>query len=119
MTTDEQVQEPQEQLTPSFVEEQAEPALSETPLVIEQTEPAPNRSKALLGLTLALLAQEAQLPEADPQILATLSSAASGRYPQTWSEEEVGRAIARDLLEPLSIKLLASATGNGRGHAIE
>jgi hypothetical protein len=73
----------------------------------------------LLGLTLALIAQEAQLPEADPQILATLSSAASGRYPQTWSEEQVGRAIARDLLEPLSIKLLASSTGNGRGHAHE
>jgi len=118
-STDEQVQEAQEQRTPSFVEEQAVPALLATPLVTEQTESAPNRSKALLGLTLALIAQEAQLPEADPQILATLSSAASGRYPQTWSEEQVGRAVARDLLEPLSIELLASSTSNGRGHAIE
>jgi HAE1 family hydrophobic/amphiphilic exporter-1 len=116
---DEQEREPQEQHTPPFVEEQAEPAKHAHPLATEQTESAPNRNRALLGLTLALLAQEAQLPEADPQILATLSSAASGRYPQTWSEEQVGRAIARDLLEPLSIKLLASSTSNGRGHARE
>jgi HAE1 family hydrophobic/amphiphilic exporter-1 len=116
---DEQEREPQGQHTPPFVEEQAEPAKHAHPLATEQTESAPNRNRALLGLTLALLAQEAQLPEADPQILATLSSAASGRYPQTWSEEQVGRAIARDLLEPLSIKLLASSTSNGRGHARE
>ncbi|HEV2581323.1 MAG TPA: hypothetical protein VGT44_10775, partial [Ktedonobacteraceae bacterium] len=98
---------------------QTEPAQHVHTFAAELTASAPNRSKALLGLTLALLAQEAQLPEADPQILATLSSAASGRYPQTWSEEQVGRAIARDLLEPLSIELLASSTSNGRGHARE
>jgi hypothetical protein len=68
---------------------------------------------------LAIIAQEAQQPEADPQILATLSSAASGRYPQTWSEEQSGRAVARDILEPLSITLLTSSTDNGRGHARE
>jgi HAE1 family hydrophobic/amphiphilic exporter-1 len=116
---DEQEREPQGQHTPPFVEEQAEPAKHAHPLAAEQTESAPIRNQALLGLTLALIAQEAQLPEADPQILATLSSAAAGRYPQTWSEEQVGRAVARDLLEPLSIKLLASSTGNGRGHAHE
>jgi len=116
---DEQEREPQGQHTPPFVEEQAEPAKHAHPLATEQTESAPNRNRALLGLTLALIAQEAQVPEADPQILATLSSAATGRYPQTWSEEQVGRAVARDLLEPLSIKLLASSTGNGRGHAHE
>ena len=116
---DEQEREPQGQRTPPFVEEQAEPAKHAHPLATEQTESAPNRNRALLGLTLALIAQEAQVPEADPQILATLSSAATGRYPQTWSEEQVGRAVARDLLEPLSIKLLASSTGNGRGHAHE
>ena len=116
---DEQEREPQGQPTPPFVEEQAEPAKHAHPLATEQTESAPNRNRALLGLTLALIAQEAQVPEADPQILATLSSAATGRYPQTWSEEQVGRAVARDLLEPLSIKLLASSTGNGRGHAHE
>ena len=118
-STDEQEREPQEQHTPPFVEEQAEPAKHAPPLATEQTESAPNRSRTLLGLTLALIAQEAQLPEADPQILAALSSAATGRYPQTWSEEEAGRAVARDLLEPLSIKLLASSTNNGRGQAHE
>jgi len=80
---------------------------------LERTKLAPNRNRALLGLTLAIIAQEAQQPEADPQILATLSSAASGRYPQTWSEEQSGRAVARDILEPLSITLLASSVGNG------
>ncbi|HEY6407968.1 MAG TPA: efflux RND transporter permease subunit, partial [Ktedonobacteraceae bacterium] len=116
---DEKEREPQEQYTPPFVEEQAEPEKRAHPLASEQTDSAPKRSRALLGLTLALIAQEAQLPEADPQILATLSSAAAGRYPQTWSEEQTGRAVARDLLEPLSIKLLASSTDNGREHAHE
>ena len=36
-STDEQVQEAQQQRTPSFVEEQAEPALLATPFVTEQT----------------------------------------------------------------------------------
>ncbi len=116
---DEQEGEPQEQHTPPFVEEQAEPTKHAHLLTTEQTESVPNRNRALLGLTLALIAQEAQLPEADPQILATLSSAATGRYPQTWSEEQTGRAVARDLLEPLSIELLASSISNGRGHARE
>jgi hypothetical protein len=116
---DEREREPQEQHTPSFVREQAEPAKHAHPLADEQIESAPNRSRALLGLVLALIAQEAQLPEADPQFLATLSSAASERYPQTWSEEQAGRAVARDILEPLSIRLLASSISNGRGDAIE
>jgi HAE1 family hydrophobic/amphiphilic exporter-1 len=116
---DEQERELQEKHTPLFVEEQAEQAQHAQPLASALAETVPTRSRALLGLTLALIAQEAQLPEADPQMLATLSSAASGRYPQTWSEERVGRAVARDLLEPLSIKLLDSSTGNGREHAQE
>jgi hypothetical protein len=118
-STDEHEREAQEQHTSLFVEKQAETAHHARHLASEQTETAPNRSKALLGLTLALIVQEAQLPEADPQILATLSSAAAGRYPQTWSAEQVGRAVARDLLEPLSIELLTSSTSNGRGHAHE
>ena len=104
---------------PLFVEEQAEQAQHAHPLTTEQTETVPIRSRALLGLTLALIAQEAQLPEAEPQMLVTLSSAASGRYPQSWSAEQIGRAVARDLLEPLSIELLAASTGNGREHADE
>jgi len=76
-----------------------------------------NRSRALLGLTLALVARQAQKPEANTQILTTLASAANGRYPETWSEEQRGKAVAQDIIEPLSIVLLASSIGNGRGHA--
>ncbi len=75
-----------------------------------------NRSRALLGLTLALVAREAQKPEADPQILTILASAANGRYPETWSEEQRGKAVAQDIIEPLSIALLASSIGNGGRH---
>jgi hypothetical protein len=76
-----------------------------------------NRSRALLGLTLALVAREAQKPEADPRILATLSSAVNGRYPHTWSDEQRGKAVARDIIEPLSIMVLTSAIGNGGDYA--
>jgi EmrB/QacA subfamily drug resistance transporter len=86
-----------------------------------QAVPAPptgtNRSRALLGLTLALVAREAQKPEADPQILTTLASAANGRYPDTWSDEQRGKAVAQDIIEPLSIMVLTSSISNGRGHA--
>lgn len=76
--------------------------------------PGVDRSRAVLGLTLALLARRAQQPDADPQILATLSSAVDDRYPHEWSEEERGKAVARDIVEPLSIMLLLSATRNGK-----
>jgi EmrB/QacA subfamily drug resistance transporter len=76
-----------------------------------------NRSRALLGLTLALVAREAQKPDANPQILETLSSAVNGRYPHTWSDEQRGRAVAQDVIEPLSISLLVSSIGNGGAQA--
>lgn len=76
-----------------------------------------DRSKALLGLTLALLARRAQQPDADPHILATLSSSVDGRYPHEWSDEQRGKAVARDIIEPLSIMLLLSSTGKGAGSA--
>jgi len=70
---------------------------------------ATRRSRALLGLLLALVARRAEQASADPQLLATLSSAVDGHYPPTWSEEQRGRAVAYEVLEPLSILLLASA----------
>jgi MFS family permease len=79
----------------------------------------PHRSRALLGLVLALMAREAQKPGADPNVVATLSNAVNGRYPHTWSEEERARAVARDIIEPLSISLLASSVGNGNGQSSE
>ncbi len=83
----------------------------------QPTTPGTNRRRALLGLMLALIAREAQKPEADPQTLATLSSAVNGRYPYTWSDEQRGKAVARDIIEPMSIALLASSIGNGGAHA--
>jgi hypothetical protein len=76
-----------------------------------------NRSRALLGLTLALVAREAQKPDADPQILETLSNTVNGRYPHAWSNEQRGKAVAQDIIEPLSISLIASSIGNGKGHS--
>jgi hypothetical protein len=76
-----------------------------------------DRNRALLGLTLALLARRAQQPDADPHILATLSSSVDGRYPHEWSDEQRGKAVARDIIEPLSIMLLLSATGKGGDNA--
>jgi hypothetical protein len=70
----------------------------------------------LLGLTLALIAREAQKPDADPQILETLSSSVNGSYPHEWSDEQRGRAVATDILEPMSIALIASSVNNGNGH---
>lgn len=76
-----------------------------------------NRSRALLGVVFALIARKAQESGADPQLLATLSSTVNGRFPHNLSEEQRGKAVARDILEPLSITLLASSIGNGGNHA--
>jgi len=78
---------------------------------------ATNRSRALLGVMLALVARWAQQPEADPDVLAALSSAMDGRYPHDWSEEERGRAVAHEVLEPLSLLLLAFAVDSEGGSA--
>ncbi len=81
----------------------------------------PDRSGVVLGLALALVAREAQRPGADPHLLASLASTAGGRYPREWSDEERGRAVVRESIEPLAVALLASyvagrnANGNGDG----
>jgi EmrB/QacA subfamily drug resistance transporter len=80
------------------------------------TSEGPNRSRALLGLTLALVAREAQKPDANPQILETLSTTVNGRYPHEWSDEQRGKAVAQDVIEPLAISLIASSIGNGGEH---
>ncbi len=80
---------------------------------------ATSRSRALLGLLLALVARRAEQASADPQLLAALSSTVNGRYPHDWSEEERGRAVAREVLEPLSMLLLASAGSLEAGSATE
>ncbi len=85
--------------------------------VTETTTSRPNRSRALLGLTLALVARETQKPDANPQVLETLSNSVNGRYPHEWSDEQRGKAVAQDIIEPLAISLLASSVGNGEKHS--
>jgi ATP-binding cassette subfamily B protein len=80
---------------------------------VQPTAAGTNRSRALLGLLLAVIARKAQPPEADPEIQATLSSAVDGRYPEEWSDERRGQAVAHELIEPLSIMTLASSLING------
>lgn len=84
--------------------------------VAEAATAGTNRSRALLGLTLALVAREAQKPDANPQILETLSNTVNGRYPHEWSDEQRGKAVAQEIIEPLAITLLASSVGNGAAH---
>jgi EmrB/QacA subfamily drug resistance transporter len=82
------------------------------PVTDVHTSNGTNRSRALLGLTLALFAREAQKPDANPQILETLSNSVNGRYPHEWSDEQRGKAVAQDIIEPLAISLITSSIGN-------
>ncbi|HEX5502338.1 MAG TPA: MDR family MFS transporter [Thermomicrobiales bacterium] len=86
---------------------------------------APPRARfdAVAGLVLALVAREAERPDASPHLLASLSSTADGQYPHEWSAEERGRAIAREVIAPLAVALLRSATTdparqNGHGAGV-
>jgi hypothetical protein len=90
---------------------------SHTAPVAEASTSGTNRSRALLGLTLALVAREAQKPDANRQVLETLSHTVDGRYPHEWSDQQRGKAVAEDIIEPLSISLIASSIGNGQEHA--
>jgi ATP-binding cassette subfamily B multidrug efflux pump len=81
------------------------------------TPKATNRSRALLGVLLAIIARKAQQPEADPAIVETLSKAVDGRYPEDWSDEQRGQAVAQDVIEPLSVITLASSLGDGAAGA--
>lgn len=78
------------------------------PVKVPESPDRPDRSRVVLGLALALVAREVQRPDADPHLLASLASTADGRYPREWSEEERGRAVACETIEPLAIALLAS-----------
>jgi MFS family permease len=85
---------------------------SHTAPVAEAPNSGTNRSRALLGLTLALVAREAQKPDANPQVLETLSNSVNGRYPHEWSDKQRGKAVAQDIIEPLAISLITSSIGN-------
>jgi HAMP domain-containing protein len=76
----------------------------------------PDGSRAILGLSLALMARKAQRPDADRQLLATLASTADGRFPHDWSEAERGRAVAREVIKPLAVALLNSYVNERRAN---
>jgi len=66
------------------------------------------RSRSLLGALFALLALEAQRPSASPELLETIASLGERLYPATWSVADRAHAVARELLEPAAMALLAS-----------
>lgn len=68
--------------------------------------PNPLRSRALLGVLLAFIAREAEQPNVDPSLLASLATAADGQYPSDMSTEERGRAVAQDILMPIALELM-------------
>jgi EmrB/QacA subfamily drug resistance transporter len=92
------------------------PAVVEAGTTALQAEP--QRTQALLGLTLAVMARQAQQPDASPELLATLSSMADGKYPHTWSSDERGRAVARELVQPLASALLVASVATGGADGI-
>ncbi len=69
---------------------------------------SPDQSRAILGLTLAWIAREARKPDADPELLADLASGVNRQFPHHWTEEERGRKVAGEILEPLARELLRS-----------
>jgi hypothetical protein len=64
------------------------------------------------------MARQAQQPDASPELLATLSSMADGKYPHTWSSDERGRAVARELVQPLASALLVASVATGGADGI-
>jgi len=85
-------------------------SISDQPQVLEAR--LINRNRALLGVMLAIVARRALQPEADPAVLSALSSTVNGHYPYDWSEAQRGRAMARDVIEPLSLLLLTSSVSS-------
>jgi EmrB/QacA subfamily drug resistance transporter len=80
--------------------------LRAAPLQATGTMSQADRTRALAGVSLAMIANEALRPNADAELLASLSSLADGKYPHEWSAEERGRAVARDLIEPMAVAAL-------------
>jgi hypothetical protein len=56
-----------------------------------------------------VVARQAQQPDVSPHLLGALSSMADGQFPHTWSVEERGRAVAREVIQPLAAALLAAS----------
>ncbi|MCL4543289.1 MAG: MFS transporter [Chloroflexi bacterium] len=71
------------------------------------------RTAGVLGVAFAIISREAQRPDADPTLLYQLSALANGELPREWSDEERGRAVAAEIVEPLAVSLLATYASGG------
>ena len=69
-----------------------------------------SRRQVAIGLLLTLMVREAERAEPQSHILGTLASFSDGQYPASWTVDQRGRAVARDLLEPLALTMLVAST---------
>ena len=66
----------------------------------------PQRS---MGWLLAALAIQAQRKDAEPALLADLSASVDGSVPHDIPDEQRGRMVAQEILQPLAIKLISAS----------
>jgi len=67
------------------------------------------RRRLAMGLLLAVIAREAQRENADPRLLSLLSAELIGRNSNDGLEADRGRAMAREIIEPMSLDLILSS----------
>jgi MFS family permease len=63
-----------------------------------------------MGVLIATLASQAQREDADPALLASLSAGVDGSIPHDIPMEQRGRRVAREILEPLALVLIAASS---------
>jgi hypothetical protein len=69
----------------------------------------PERRRLAMGLLLAALARQAQRADADTQLLDNLSTILDGAGSRDALDADRGRAVATEILEPLSLELILTA----------
>ena len=69
----------------------------------------PERRRLVMGLLLAALARQAQRADADTQLLDNLSTILDGAGSRDALDTDRGRAVATEILEPLSLELILTA----------
>ena len=67
------------------------------------------RRRLSLGVLLATIANQAQREDADPGLLASLSAGVDGRLSHEIPDDERGRIVAQEIIEPLALELILSS----------
>ena len=67
------------------------------------------RRRLSMGLLLATIANQAQRKDADPGLLASLSAGVDGRLSHDIPEDERGRIVAQEFIEPLALEMILSS----------